>query len=54
MLPAYIEMARQTVPVALARGGLTEAAAAELIALLDHEGERAGPAPATGEGTRNT
>src|SRR6185295_18651492 len=33
-LPAYLEMALQTIPVALARGGLSESAAAELRSLI--------------------
>jgi predicted short-subunit dehydrogenase-like oxidoreductase (DUF2520 family) len=39
LVPAYREMALQTIPVALARGGLTESAAGELRRVLGDRGE---------------
>ncbi len=41
LLAAYAEMGRQTIPVALARGGLSESAAAELRVLFERRGQEA-------------
>ena len=47
LLPAYREMALQTIPVALARGGLTDSAAEALRRVLGDRGEAA---PSRGNG----